>query len=112
MKNIKNLVISIGILVLSVVFFAKPAVAATRLSGISVQSACNYQYPAQGLKAAIYSWNVFGWRCARSPITGDYQIPPIAKSVDLSRECRRIYGSAAYAGYTNYSSPYSWGCYR
>lgn len=107
MKNIKFLVISLAFLVISSIYLAAPAVAATRVSGISVQSACNHQY-GSGTTAELFGKTAINWDCLY--MSGRYVMGRL--SVDLSRECRRIYGSSAYAAYTNYWNPYSWGCYR
>jgi hypothetical protein len=117
MKNIKNLVIIFCILAVSAICLVKPAAAATRLSGISVQSACDHQYgpatPGTKLIADLGGKTVINWLCVTEG-PGYYGSTLIySKSgVDLSRECRRIYGSSAYAAYTSYYNPYSWGCYR
>lgn len=85
---------------------ASSASAATRLGGVSVQQACNAQYP--GTTAVVVANNVYGWRCKTYWSGG----PVYYTGIDLSRQCRAQYGSRAYANYTNYNNPYSWGCYR
>lgn len=112
MKNIKFLVISLAILVISSIYLTKPAMAATRLSGISVQSACDHQYsptPGTTLTATLGGRTVLNWYCVFK-LKGKYILSTL--SVDLSRECRRIYGQSAYAAYPDYWNAFSWGCYR
>ena len=97
---------------MSTMFLAKPAAAATKLSGISVQSACDHQYSSTAgttLTATLGGKTVLNWYCVWK-LTGRYIISTLG--VDLNKECRRIYGSSAYAKYTDYYNPYSWGCYR
>lgn len=79
------------------------ASAATRLGGVSIWSACVNQH---GTPSGVVNVtrNVMGWRCAYRGVAGP--------GVDLTRECRRTYGSSAYSGYTNWNDPYSWSCYR
>lgn len=105
MKSIKVLLCLVVVLTAAVL--ARPASAATRLGGISVQSACDHQY-GTGLVAELYGKTVLNWYCTFK--SGKYIMG--RNSVDLSRECRRVYGSYTYAAYTNYYNPYSWGCYR
>lgn len=95
------IVTGLGVLGLQV-----PAQAATNLGGVSVEAACDNQRGA-ATTARLVANNVYGWRCALylGGTTGYY-------SVDISRECRRVHGSSAYAGYITYSDPYSWRCYR
>ncbi|MEV8443271.1 hypothetical protein AB0425_38340 [Actinosynnema sp. NPDC051121] len=80
-----------------------PASAAT--GWVSMQAACDDQYPGQGRVAKIRTWNVYGWRC----VTG---VVPVADGdIDVSRQCRTQYHSpSAYSAYRNYSDPYSWYC--
>jgi hypothetical protein len=116
MKNIKFLVIIIAALMVFIITSAKPASAATRLSGISIQSACEFQYGKSvgdtTMRAMLYGKTVINWLCVLG-VKSSYGSTLIYKySVDLNRECRRIYGSSAYAAYTSYYNPYSWGCYR
>jgi hypothetical protein len=85
---------------------ASPASAVTRVGGVSMQGACDNQYPGQGRLAKIRTWNVYGWKC----VTG---VVPVADGdIDVWRQCRAQYGAAAYGGYGNYNDPYSWSCYR
>lgn len=79
---------------------------AAELGGVSVQGACNNQYP--GTTAVVVANNVYGWRCRTYWSGGqvDYS------GIDLSRQCRAQYGSGASANYLNYNDPYSWRCYR
>ncbi|MGZ3145073.1 hypothetical protein ACVDFE_24365 [Lentzea chajnantorensis] len=80
-----------------------PASAAT--GSVSMQAACDNQYPGQGRVAKIRTWNVLGWRC----VTG---VVPVADGqIDVTRQCRTQYGNPnAYSAYSAYSNPYSWYC--
>ena len=86
--------------------FATPAHAATDLGGVSVYNACVYQ---NGTPSSVVNvtGDVMGWRCR---YFGGWNYVDLG--VDLSKECRRVHGSTAYAGYTNFSNPNSWHCYR
>lgn len=81
----------------------QPASAAT--GSVSMQAACDNQYPGQGRVARIRTWNVYGWRC----VTG---VVPVADGqIDVSRQCRTQYRNPnAYSRYWTYSDPYSWYC--
>jgi hypothetical protein len=85
---------------------ATPAQAATQLGGVSVQGACNVQYP--GTSAVVVANNVFGWRC-RTYWSGG---PVDYSNINLSQQCRAQYGNGAYASYLDYNNAYSWRCYR
>lgn len=85
------------------------ASAATRVKVIDktfMYTACERQ---QGTPSyvSLVSNNVMGWRC-----TYDGGWNRIYKSIDLTKECRRLFGASAYANYTNFNDPNSWGCYR
>ena len=110
----KKLIICLAVLVLSAAFFTKPAAAATRLAGVSVQSACNYQITDRYTTAQVLikPTTVYSWRCVGIAFLSRPELGNGAFQVDLSRECRRVWGSTAYASYTNFFNPYSWGCYR
>jgi len=84
---------------------ASPAQAATYLGGVSVWNACVYQNGTPS-DVVLVANNVHGWRCFYN---GGWN--GIYMSVNLNQECARAYGRA-YASYTNYNNPYSWGCYR
>jgi hypothetical protein len=79
---------------------------AVELGGVSIQGACNAQFP--GTTADVVQNNVYGWRCKTYWSGG----PVYYSGIDLSRQCRAQYGSSASANYTNYNDPYSWRCYR
>lgn len=85
---------------------AAPAHATTELGSVSVQQACNVQFP--GTTAVVVENNVYGWRC-RIYWSGG---PVYYSGIDLSRQCRAQYGSSAYARYLDVNNPYSWRCYR
>jgi hypothetical protein len=84
---------------------AAPASAATVLGGVDMQAACNIQYPGQGRKAKIRTWNVYGWKC----VTG---VVPVADGdIDVWKQCRTQYNKPnAYGNFRNYYDPYSWYC--
>lgn len=91
---------------------APPAHAATTLGGLNLDAYCRATTPNFGSWVWIQSpANVYQWRCsyrwynAGNPWT--YTI-----GFDMNRACRWTYGGNAYAGFTNYSNPYSWRCYR
>jgi hypothetical protein len=105
--KITKILISLAVLVLPVVAIAQPVSAASRISGINIQSACDNQY-GRGTTAELYGKTVINWNCRYT--VGGHIMSRL--NVDLNRECRRIYGRSAYAAYTNYYNPYSWGCYR
>lgn len=105
MKRIKMTLAAI-VIGLGVLGFQAPVQAATNLGGVSVEAACDNQRGTASTARVVVN-NVHGWRCALflGGTTGYY-------SVDISRECRRVHGSSAYAAYLNYNDPYSWRCYR
>jgi hypothetical protein len=85
-----------------VVATATPASAAT--GPVDMQAACNDQYPGQGRKAKVRTWNVYGWKC----ITG---VVPVADGdIDVWRQCRKQHNANASADFRNYNDPYSWFC--
>lgn len=91
-----------GVLLPSTVVTAS---AATVLGGVDMQAACDNQYPGQGRKAKIRTWNVYGWKC----VTG---VVPVADgNIDVWLQCRTQYKRTnAYGSFRNYSDPYSWFC--
>jgi hypothetical protein len=84
-----------------------PAVAGVYLGGVSMQGACDNQYPGQGRRAVVRDQrNAYSWRC------GTGVVPVADGGIDVNRQCRAQYGSAAYAGLSNAGNPYSWYCQR
>jgi hypothetical protein len=87
----------------SVTALPGPASAAT--GSVSMQAACDNQYPAQGRIAKVRTNNVYGWKC----VTGS--VPVADGDIDVWRQCRTQYNNPnAYGGFTNYNNPYSWYC--
>jgi hypothetical protein len=82
---------------------AVPAFAST--GPVSMQAACDNQYPGQGRIAKVRTNNVYGWKC----VTG---VVPVADGdIDVWRQCRTQYGNPnASASWTNFNNPYSWYC--
>jgi hypothetical protein len=83
-----------------------PAQAATVIGGLSVEAACDDQWGAITYAQLIGS-NTYSWRCRLNlgGTTSYFQL-------DLNRECRRVYGSSAWATPLNSNDPYSWRCWR
>jgi hypothetical protein len=97
-------------------FFAAsaPAVdAATYLGGVSVAGACSNQLwiAPSAVRTEIIAWNVTGWRCGYLTSMG-WVWWWTGYNINLNQQCAYQYGPGAYAAYTNYYNPYSWGCYR
>jgi len=87
------------------VLAAAPASAATQLGGVSMQQACNQQYPGMGLTATVTNASsAYSWRC-RSPWGYSGQI-------NVNSACANQYGAGAYSNALNPSDPYSWRCFR
>lgn len=80
---------------------------ATRVSGVSIQSACDRQYGA-GSTARVIENNVMGWRC----VVGDKD-NYVARSIDIRNEC--VFENPTFTDvfddYTDFNDPLSWGCY-
>jgi hypothetical protein len=85
---------------------AQTASAATYRGGVSIWNACVYQNGTPSYVVLVQQ-NVMGWRCQYN---GGWNAVYLGVSVD--RECKRVYGPTAFARYTNFNNPYSWGCYR
>ena len=105
MKKLNLGFAGLAAMLLAIFGMVSPAQAATNLGGLSVQAACSNQWP--GTNAVLVANNVYGWKC-RTYWSGG----PVNYNVDLNRECRRAYGSGAYASYLDYNNPYSWRCWR
>lgn len=91
----------------STVAVSTPAEAATILSGVSMKDACKDQWIAP-TGVALISNSVMGWCCILTDSAGGQHY----MGIDVKRECQRVHGGAAYAGYLNFNDPYSWRCYR
>ena len=61
-------------------------------------------------RAVLVANNVTGWRCEY--VGGVISWIWYTYNINLNQQCTVQYGPGAYARYTNYSNPYSWGCYR
>lgn len=91
----------------SAIFLASGVTSATNLGGISVYNACVNQYPAAYHHEVFIlenQYNVMGWRCRLNHIHSGYV------ELDLNRQCRVQYGTAASARYTDFNDPFSWYC--
>ncbi len=95
---------------------APAADAATYLGGVSIAGACSDQLmiAPSATRTEIVAWNVTGWRCGYQTASGYvwWWDGAVRYNINLNRECVREHGAGAWAGYTNYYNPYSWGCYR
>jgi hypothetical protein len=87
---------------------APAAHATTYLGGVSVLGACENQIFTNGV--ALINNTVTGWRCEYNGAV--LHVIYYNYNIHLNEQCAYQYGSGAYAGYTNYYNPYSWGCYR
>src|SRR5581483_5283110 len=82
---------------------AVPASAST--GSVSMQAACDNQYPGQGRIAKVRTYNVYGWKC----VTG--AVPVADGDIDVWRQCRTQYHNPnASANWTDFNNPYSWYC--
>ncbi|MFD6067263.1 hypothetical protein [Amycolatopsis lurida] len=85
-----------------------PAQAATVVGGLSVEAACDTQWGAYTYATLVgIPPNAYSWRC-RLNLGGQSSF----FTVDLNRECRRVYGGNTWATPLNSSDPYSWRCWR
>ena len=107
MKNIKTLAVSLLMVMGISVALVQPAFAASRISGVFVQSACDYQH-GPGSTAMSFG-DVMSWRCIYNGGWNFY-----AQGVNLNTECKREHPglSGVYATYTDFNNAYTWGCYR
>lgn len=108
-KQIIAGIVSLTLMLAIGIMNTKPASAITRLGGVSVYNACKYQYTAAFAWEVFIlssSYNVMGWRCYLNNIHSG------SVSVNLNRECKRVYGTTAKAGYDDFNNPYSWYCYK
>lgn len=82
---------------------ATEAQAATNLGGVSMQRACEKQYPAQGRTARVLDGrNAYSWVCTTP---WGYR-----GGIDVNRACRDTYGTRAYAQLRDTRNPYTWYC--
>lgn len=81
---------------------ATPGPLARGLPSTSSQTPHRIQSPA----------NVYQWRCSYRWYNAGTPWRTYTIGFDMNRACRWTYGGNAYAGFTNYSNPYSWRCYR
>lgn len=84
---------------------ATAAQAATKQGGVSMQWACERQYPAQGRTARVLDGrNAYSWTCqSQFGHRG---------GIDVTRACRDSYGTRAYAQLGDQRNPYSWYCVK
>lgn len=84
---------------------ATAAQAATNQGGVSMQWACEKQYPAQGRTARVLDQrNAYSWVC-------ESQFGHRG-GIDVNRACRDTYGSKAYAQVGDKKNPYTWYCVK
>ncbi len=84
---------------------ASAAEAATYQGGVSMQWACDRQYPGFGLRATVMDQrNAYSWRCA---VPWDK-----TRGIDVNRACRDTYGRNAYAQLRDTRNPYTWYCVK
>jgi hypothetical protein len=70
--------------------------------GVSMQAACDRQYPNQGLSATVRdSHNAYSWVCASGTT---------AKGIDVNAACAAQYRAGASSGLGSSADPYSWFC--
>jgi hypothetical protein len=86
---------------------AVPASAATDLGGLSVEAACDNQWGVYTYAQLVLPGNAYSWRC-RLNLGGQSTF----FTVDLNRECARVYGPGAWAAPLDSGNPYSWRCFR
>lgn len=103
--------LSATIIAIAIFSLATPqaASAASRVRTIDYNfmfTACSQQHGTPSYVVSVAN-NVMGWRCQYH---GGWNA--INQGIDLSKECRRLYGSRAYADYTNFNNKNSWSCYR
>jgi hypothetical protein len=90
------------------VVLAAPAQAATQLGGLSVSSACYYQWGASTYPTIVgVNGGAYNWRC-RLDLGGTSSY----FTINFNQECNRAYGGGAWASPLNASDPYSWRCWR
>ena len=84
---------------------ATAAQAATNQGGVSMQWACEKQYPGQGRTAKVLDQNnAYSWVC-KSQFGNQ-------GGIDVNRACRDTYGTGAYAKVSDGRNPYSWYCLK
>jgi hypothetical protein len=84
---------------------ATAAQAATYKGGVSMQWACEKQYPGQGRTARVLDQrNAFSWVCKSQ---FGHQ-----GGIDVNRACRDTYGGGAYAQLGDRRNPYTWYCVK
>jgi hypothetical protein len=84
---------------------AASANAATILGGVSMQHACDVQYPGYGLSAVVTNQHsAYSWRCT-SPWG-------YSGGISVAQECLAEYGGGAFPVVLNQYDPYSWRCER
>ncbi|SER30123.1 hypothetical protein [Actinokineospora terrae] len=85
---------------------ASPAAAAPPAQyggGVDINGWCVAKYSAPW-HAELRTHNAHGWVCQWGHDTAAW------RSVDMYAACRRTYGPASTARYTDYKNPYSWYC--
>lgn len=86
---------------------AAPAQARAYLGGVDMGLACFWQHKEAGqVYEELMENNVYGWRCG-SP----FWAATDHRGVSVKAECVRVFGDGAYADFTDFNNPRSWGCY-
>ncbi|SDG69770.1 hypothetical protein SAMN05216553_110297 [Lentzea fradiae] len=80
-----------------------PAPPAAAGGGVDINGWCVAVY-GDPWHAELRNFNAHGWVCQWAHDTAAWT------SVDMYAACRRTYGSASTAQYTDYNNPYSWYC--
>lgn len=82
---------------------AGAAQAATYKGGVSMQWACEKQYPAQGRTARVLDQhNAYSWNCVSQ--FGH------RGGININKACTDTYGPGAYAQLRDRRNPYTWYC--
>lgn len=109
-KRISAILATLALALTLTVTTATQSHAATRIGGIDMVQACRQQ--VGGFINVVHGNTATSWKCNYA-VYGVYgQVITIRQAgLDLNRYCNVTYGKS-YAAYTNYYSPYSWGCFR
>ena len=106
--NIKKLLLAGVMVVAGGTFWTSSdvhAVSGTKISGISISSACRNQYGWDDVELRP-PYDVMSWKCRFAGSVVVY------KGVNLDRFYCKKNWPGSHADYTNFNDPYSWGCYK
>lgn len=108
-RKVATAIATCGLALAGITTASVPAAhAATYLGGVSVLGACENQIFTNGV--ALINDTVTGWRCEYNGAV--LHVIFYWYNINLNEQCADQYGTGAYARYTNYYNPYSWGCYQ